>query len=46
VIINSGVEVAQKQVEQINKAKKMINELYKDNKVTDKVTRENYESTK
>lgn len=44
--INHGIEIAQKQLVQIDKAKKMINELYKDNKVTDKVTRENYESTK
>jgi hypothetical protein len=44
--ISQGLEIAQKQLEQIDKAKKMINELYKDGKVTDKATRENYESTK
>ena len=44
--INYGIEIAQKQLAQIDKVKKMMNDLYKDGILTDKVTRENYESTK
>lgn len=44
--INYGIESAQKQLGQIDKVKERMNELYRDGILTDKVTRENYESTK
>ncbi|EPI04509.1 hypothetical protein D920_00209 [Enterococcus faecalis 13-SD-W-01] len=44
--INKGFEVAESQLKQIDKAKKAVSELYKDNEVTDKATRETFDTTK
>ncbi|MGH1867283.1 hypothetical protein ABE905_13605 [Enterococcus durans] len=46
IAINNGAKIAQNQLEQIAKTKKVISELYKEGKVTDKVTKETYESVK
>lgn len=44
--INKGFEVAEAQMKQIDKAKQVISELYKDEKVTDKATRETFDTAK
>lgn len=46
VAINKGFEVAESQLKQIDKAKKAVSELYKDNEVTDKATRETFDAAK
>lgn len=46
IAINNGAKIAQNQLEQIAKTKKVISELYKEGKVTDKATKETYESVK
>lgn len=45
-VLNQGLDLANEQVDQINKTNKMLEELYKDGKVTDQVDREKYEALK
>lgn len=44
--INKGIEISQKQVDQITKVQKMINELYPEGKVTDQADRDTFDSLK
>ncbi|EPH96778.1 hypothetical protein D920_01942 [Enterococcus faecalis 13-SD-W-01] len=46
VAINKGFEVAESQLKQIDKAKKAVSDLYKDEKVTDKATKETFDTAK